>query len=112
MSGLNHVLPSFCLQELAALGHQLLTDGGGDSGALLGGPVLAAPGSLPTEVLIAAARQYLMATEVLQLRLRHVAVLLADYQELAASYSAHMMLSRWAKRPLYVTQGMLCAMLI
>lgn len=49
-----------------------------------------------------------MATQALQLRLRHVALLLADYQELAASYSAHMMLSRWAKEPLYVTPGILC----
>jgi hypothetical protein len=84
---------SFCsLQELAALGHQLLIDGGG-------GPSATAPDGLPAEVLIAAARQHLMATDALQLQLRHVALLLADYQELAASYYAHMMLSRWVKQP-------------
>jgi hypothetical protein len=50
--------------------------------------------NIPTDVLVAAARQHLMSAEVLQLRLPHVALLLADYQQLAASYYAHMMLSR------------------
>ncbi len=36
-----------------------------------------------------------MSAEAVQLRLRHVVLLLADYQQLAASYYAHMMLSRW-----------------
>lgn len=49
---------------------------------------------LSTEVLVAAARQHLMAVDVQELRLPQVALLLSDYQQLAASYHASVMLSR------------------
>lgn len=96
-SSLLHVLAT-ALQELAALGQQLLTAGGGALGAV--GLGAAASGSfannnsISTDVLVAAARQHLMAAEAARLHLSHVALLLADYQQLAASYYAHMMLSR------------------
>lgn len=86
---------AFGLQELAALGQQLLTEGGGALGAVgLGAATSGSNNSIPTDVLVAAARQHLMAAEASQLQLSHVALLLADYQQLAASYYAHMMLSR------------------
>lgn len=84
------------VQDLAVLGSQLLTVGG-STPAGLGATALgsfALNNSIPTDVLVAAARQHLMSAEALQLQLHHVALLLADYQQLAASYYAHMMLSR------------------
>lgn len=71
------------MQGLALLGQQLLSDGG--------------EGSLPADVLVAAARQHLMSATAMQLKLPHVALLLADYQQLAASYYAHTMLARYVK---------------
>lgn len=87
------------LQELTTLGQQLLSDGRSaaassqDSGSA-GAAGHASNNNIPTDLLVAAARQHLMSAEVLQLRLPHVTLLLADYQQLAASYYAHMMLSR------------------
>jgi hypothetical protein len=46
---------------------------------------------------VTAARQHLMSAEALQLQIPHVTLLLADYQQLAASYHAHLMLSRWVE---------------
>ena len=80
------------------LGQQLLSDSGGAIGGVpLGATTsgsFAANTSIPPDVLVAAARQHLMSAEVTALRLPHVALLLADYQQLAASYYAHKMLSR------------------
>lgn len=88
------------MQELAMLGQHLLSDSLGEAAAQAGS---GAPGSfattnnIPTEVLVTAARQHLMSAEALQLQIPHVALLLADYQQLAASYHAHLMLSRWVR---------------
>jgi hypothetical protein len=84
------------LQELTVLGQQLLGDGG-TTAAPQGGASAAAAStssSIPADVLVAAARQHLMSAETAQLHVRHVVLLLADYQQLAASYYAHMMLSK------------------
>lgn len=79
------------------LGQQLLSDGG-TAAASFGGigaaGAFASNSSIPTDVLVAAARQHLMSADAPQLTLSHVVLLLADYQQLAASYYAHMMLSR------------------
>lgn len=79
------------------LGQQLLGDGdilAAPQGVVAAAGAFASSSSIPTEVLVAAARQHLMSAEAPQLRLPHVVLLLADYQQLAASYYAHMMLSR------------------
>jgi hypothetical protein len=91
------------LQELAALGQQLLLESDRAPWpqqqqhpplGTTGSGSFAANSSIPTDVLVSAARQHLMSAEVMQLRLPQVALLLADYQQLAASYYAHAMLSR------------------
>lgn len=82
------------------LGQHLLSDSLGEATTEPGRGVdvsgsFASNNSIPTEVLVTAARQHLMSVEALQLQIPHVALLLADYQQLAASYHAHLMLSRW-----------------
>jgi hypothetical protein len=80
------------------LGQHLLSDSLGAAAVQAGSSApgsFASNSSIPTEVLVTAARQHLMSAEALQLQIPHVALLLADYQQLAASYHAHLMLSRW-----------------
>lgn len=75
--------PGMVLQQLADLGRQLLCDNNSSS-------------SLPADVLVSAARQHLMSGAVMQLHLPQVALLLADYQHLAADYLERQMLTRCA----------------
>lgn len=86
------------MQELAALGQELLTTGDEGNGMAkvseTGSSGGMAHGAMPTEVLLSAARQHLMSAEVSNMQFTRVALLLADYQQLAASYYAHVMLSR------------------
>lgn len=74
--------PGAVLQQLAALGQQLLGDGDSSSS------------SLPPDVLVSAARQHLMSSAVMQLQVPQVALLLADYQHLAADHLEKQMMSR------------------
>jgi hypothetical protein len=66
------------------LGQQLLGDVGGNSDH----------GSIAADVLVAAGRQHLMSSAVAELKLPQVALLLADYQQLASSFYEQQMLSR------------------
>lgn len=106
--------PGVVLQELVRLGQKLLGDdsteapGSSTEHGTAAATAAAVPGggsssnsssfttssSIPPDVLVSAARQHLMSSEVGQLQLPQVALLLADYQHLAAVHYEQQLLQR------------------